>query len=236
LDSFIKKNPILNILILKNKIWDLKKSLQPKTEELEKEIGWTITDSKKLILKIDALSWWTTLPISQKQEFQKTIKKDDDFSDNIEDVTFLFLDKWISKYFGEVDWNNENEKVDCYNRERNNYSMLKEQPSPSKWDKLNNEFNTALEHASNNWYFEKFSLLPESSNPIATDHTTLNPSPSIEKEAEDEVSQEERLSVGYNWTNKIVEEILKVDLADKNIRIILGSKIERAANAHFLHK
>jgi len=33
--------------------------------------------------------------------------------------------------------------------------------------------------------FKKFSLLPESSNPIATDHTTLNPSPSIKKMAEE---------------------------------------------------
>ena len=33
----------------------------------------------------------------------------------------------------------------------------------------------AVDSAKNNGYFEKFSILPESSNPIATDHTTIQP-------------------------------------------------------------
>jgi len=46
--------------------------------------------------------------------------------------------------------------------------------------------------------FKKFSLLPESSNPIATDHTTLNPSLSIEKEIE---------VTGQEQSSEIVKEL-----------------------------
>jgi hypothetical protein len=49
------------------------------------------------------------------------------------------------------------------------FPLKEETDTPSKWDKLNKEFDAALDHASNSGYFEKFSLLPESSNPIATD-------------------------------------------------------------------
>ena len=48
-----------------------------------------------------------------------------------------------------------------------------------------------------------------------------------------EQCQEERLRLDYNWTAKLIDEILKVDLSDINARIILGSKIENAAKAEY---
>lgn len=92
---------------------------------------------------------------------------------------------------------------------------------PTKWDKLNKEFDEALDHAKNNGYFEKLSILPESSNPIATDHTTLSPN---QTEAEKEVAltiyirdkhtQEECIGfidgydIGYSLARKqVIEEI-----------------------------
>lgn len=77
--------------------------------------------------EVDFISdWWGRLDIKTKQEYQKSIKQDDDFSDNKEDVIKLYIDLWIEKYFLEVDWNNEEEKKECYNREKYNYPPLTE--------------------------------------------------------------------------------------------------------------
>ncbi len=73
--------------------------------------------------------------------------------------------------------NNNQELVQYCKKQAEHFiqSLSPKGVKPNKWDKMNKEFNAALDHAKNNGYFEKFSILPESSNPIATDHTTIQP-------------------------------------------------------------
>ena len=71
-------------------------------------------------------------------------------------------------------------KEKVYTQEEN--GLIKQQSE--KWKKLNADFDSAIGRASSKGYFDKFSLLPESSNPIATDHTTIQPKETIEALAE----------------------------------------------------
>lgn len=65
----------------------------------------------------------------------------------------------------------EANKEKVYTQEEN--GLIKQQSE--KWKKLNADFDSAIGRASSKGYFDKLSLLPESFNPIATDHTTLEP-------------------------------------------------------------